>query len=75
VINWTVKLGHLNPLETVSGIKGRLNNLGYYCGEVNDVEDEFYDAAVRQFQEDHGLAVDGIAGPVTRGRLDQEHRV
>ena len=75
VINWTVKLGHLNPLDTVSGIKGRLNNLGYYCGEVNDIEDELYDDAVRRFQEDHGLVVDGIAGPATRGRLDREHRV
>ena len=75
VIQWPVKLGHLDPLETTSGVKGRLNNLGYYCGEVNEVEDERYDASVRQFQEDHGLVVDGIVGPKTRAKLKSEHRV
>jgi N-acetylmuramoyl-L-alanine amidase len=74
-IGWKVKLGHLDPLETTSGIKSRLNNLGYHCGEVNDLQDEPYDAAVRQFQQDNGLVVDGIVGPKTRGKLSEEHRV
>jgi N-acetylmuramoyl-L-alanine amidase len=72
---WEVKLGHLDPLETTSGVKARLNNLGYGCGEVNSVEDDAYDQAVRQFQQEHGLVVDGIVGPKTRHMLKQEHRV
>jgi N-acetylmuramoyl-L-alanine amidase len=75
VLSWRVRLGHLNPLETVSGIKGRLQNLGYNCGEVNEREDELYQCVVRQFQRDHGLAVDGIVGPQTRAKLNEEHRV
>ncbi len=75
VIEWKVKLGHLDPLDTTSGVKGRLNNLGYHSGEVNDVQDEFYDAAVRQFQKDNGLVVDGIVGPKTRDKLSKAHRV
>jgi Putative peptidoglycan binding domain len=72
---WNLKLGHLDPLETTSGIKGRLNNLGYDCGEVDSTEDELYDQAVRQFQQDHNLEVDGIVGPQTRNKLKQEHRI
>ncbi len=74
VLTWKVRLGHLDPLDTTSGVKGRLQNLGYVC-DVNDVQDEEYFAAVREFQRDHGLVVDGIVGPKTRGKLKQEHRV
>jgi N-acetylmuramoyl-L-alanine amidase len=73
-ILWQVMLGHLDPLETVTGIKGRLKNLGYYDGEVNDDEDDEYDSCVRQFQKDNDLVVDGIVGPKTRAKLEQEHR-
>lgn len=72
---WNVKLGHLDPLETTTGVKARLSNLGYDCGEVNDQQDEFYDSAVRQFQQDNDLVVDGIVGPKTRGELKQAHLV
>jgi peptidoglycan hydrolase-like protein with peptidoglycan-binding domain len=72
---WRVNLGHLDPLETVTGVKARLNNLGYDCGEVNNRNDEAYGAAVRRFQEDHDLVVDGIVGPKTRDELRQHHKL
>ena len=76
IIEWQAKLGHLNPMETVSGIKGRLTNLGYPCGDVDDeTEDDDYTNAVIQFQTDYNLTVDGIVGPQTRGALQKEHQV
>ena len=76
VIEWEAKLGHLNPMETVSGVKGRLTNLGYPCGEIDDeTEDDDYTNAVMQFQTDYNLTVDGIVGPQTRGALKREHQV
>ena len=75
VLEWPVFLGHLDPLDTVSGVKARLNNLGYDCGEVNDDQDDLYDASVRQFQEDAGITIDGIVGPQTRHKLLEDHRV
>jgi N-acetylmuramoyl-L-alanine amidase len=72
---WDIRLGHLDPLDTVSGVKGRLNNLGYDCGEIDSTEDGQYDQAVRQFQQDHNLKIDGIVGPKTRHMLKKEHRV
>ena len=75
VIAWSLYVGHLDPLETITGVKARLNNLGYDCGDVNSIQDEEYESAVRQFQTDYGLKVDGIVGPQTRGKLKQEHLV
>jgi N-acetylmuramoyl-L-alanine amidase len=73
-ILWQVMLGHLDPLEAVTGVKGRLKNLGYYDGEIGEAEDDEYYAAVREFQTDNDLVVDGIVGPKTRAKLQQEHR-
>lgn len=75
IIAWNIKLGHLDPLDTTTGVKGRLSNLGYECGAMNDDEDDVYEAAVRKFQDDTGITVDGIVGPQTRGKLKEEHRV
>lgn len=75
VIEWEAKLGHLDPVEETSGVKGRLKNLGYACGEVNGVEDDDYTNAVIQFQTDNKLTVDGIVGPQTRGALLKAHQV
>jgi hypothetical protein len=75
VITWRLNLGCLDPIETVSGIKGRLNNLGYDVGRVDNQQDDAYFAAVRQFQQDNDLDVDGIVGPITRGKLTEEHKV
>jgi len=71
---WQVLLGHLDPLETVTGIKARLKNLGYYDGEIDDEQTDEYESGVRQFQQDHDLVVDGIVGPKTRAKLKDEHR-
>jgi N-acetylmuramoyl-L-alanine amidase len=75
VIEMDVKLGWLDPLDTVLGIKGRLNNLGYDCGEVSDVEDDLYRYTVSQFQQDNGLEVSGLVDDPTRAALEKAHRV
>lgn len=66
---WLLKIGNLDPIETISGVQARLNNLGYLCGEVDGVSGPKTQSAIRQFQEAEGLTVDGIAGPETCARL------
>ena len=51
--------------DEVTQIQQKLKNWGYYTGSVDGIFGPQTTAAVRQFQERNGLAVDGIAGPKT----------
>ena len=68
-----LKIGHLDPPEEFSGQRGRLKNLGYFPGSATSKDDPIFRSAVEQFQADHGLAVDGICGPITQGKLKDVH--
>lgn len=70
---WTLKLGHLDPVEELTGIQARLNNLGYDCGPVDNVNGPRTQAAIGAFQKDHGLEADGIPGPKTQAAIQNEH--
>ena len=67
-----VKIGHLDPVDHVSGQAARLNNLGYFP-PVDGTDAEALRSAVEEFQCDHGLAVDGKCGPATQAKLKQVH--
>ncbi len=73
----SIDIGHLDPVEEVSGQAARLNNLGYFAGPFQEVGDEdnklLFRSAVEEFQCDHGLAVDGKCGPATQAKLKQVH--
>ena len=49
----------------VREIQTRLNEWGYYNGEIDGIYGSRTVAAVRQFQRSNGLTVDGIAGDST----------
>lgn len=61
------ELGVVDP--QVACLESRLAAAGVFTGEPDDVFDEETDAAVRAFQSDEALTVDGVAGPVTAGLL------
>ena len=71
--HWALKVGHLDPPETPSGIQARLNNLGFDCGEVDGIIGKRTKAAIEEFQGWAGLDVDGVAGPVTQSKLKSVH--
>jgi hypothetical protein len=70
---FSVKIGHLDPVDTLSGQQGRLNNLGYLAGSSEDPSSPQFLSAVEEFQCDHDLKVDGVIGPATQAKLKTIH--
>lgn len=62
-------IGDLDPVDTISGQRARLANLGYYLGGESEVNEEELQSAIEEFQCDYDLTVDGICGPVTQAKL------
>jgi len=68
-LEWSLQLGHLEPVETVFGLKGHLANLGYDCGPPDDTLDEKTKSALREFQSGHDLSATGENDAATRNKL------
>ncbi|NMR27387.1 LysM peptidoglycan-binding domain-containing protein [Pseudoalteromonas sp. NEC-BIFX-2020_015] len=67
--SFTAQVGHLDPIDTLSGVQARCNSLGFDCGKVDGINGPKTKAGVKEFQQAQQLQVDGIAGPVTKSRL------
>jgi len=70
------KIGHLDPVEEVSGQSARLNNLGYNAGPADEqLDEEQFRSALEEFQCDYmgKNDVDGICGPKTQAKLLDVH--
>src|SRR5678816_4352786 len=57
---YQLQLRELDPVDSVSGVQGRLNNLGYDCGEVDGKMNETTTESIKGFQGDYELKVDGM---------------
>lgn len=74
----TFAIGELNPMDDadddgVSGVQGRLSNLGYYGGEIDgELGDETRDA-IRAFQRAHDLVESGYADRPLKDALRSEY--
>jgi len=61
--------GRPHGSERVRALQRRLRRAGERPGPLDGLFGPLTEAAVRRFQESHGLAVDGIVGAATRGVL------
>lgn len=73
VMTWTLQIGHLDPIDEISGIQARLNNLGYDCGEVTGELNDQTKQALMSFQEDNSLEPTGKVDDATRSKLEKSH--
>lgn len=73
VLSWNLKLGHLDPVETVTGVQARLSNLGFPVGEISGQMGTATEAAIRAFQIVHGLPADGQLSDAVRQKLEELH--
>lgn len=52
-------LGYVNPIDTLSGVKARLNSLRYYCGDETDEPNQKTKDAIKAFQRRYELEPTG----------------
>ncbi|WP_165729569.1 peptidoglycan-binding protein [Pseudoalteromonas sp. 31A1] len=69
--SFAVQIGNLDPIDTLSGVQGRCNMLGFDCGTVDGVMGKKTRIGVKEFQYEHDLDIDGIPGPKTKAKLQQ----
>jgi hypothetical protein len=73
-IVYTFSLRYLNPVDTPSGQRERLRNLGYPAGPPGDDVDVPLQAAIARFQEQNGLPATGEADAMTQQKLSEIHK-
>jgi peptidoglycan hydrolase-like protein with peptidoglycan-binding domain len=67
-----LELGESGP--EIGALQQRLSDLGYWLGPVDGHYGQLTRQAVTAFQKAEGLGPDGVAGPLTQGRLPDAAR-
>jgi hypothetical protein len=70
---FTLQLGHLDPIDTTSGVDDRLMNLGFSSAEGGELSDDDRTEAIKAFQDAYGLEVTGALDDDTRQKLREMH--
>ena len=70
---YELALGHLDPVTELSGVQGRLRNLGFYHGAVDGEMNEELEEAIRVFQERNKLEPTGKVDDALKSNLQSVH--
>lgn len=57
--SYELKLGHLDPLDSIQGVQQRLQNLGFYTGLIDGEKGIKTRGAIQFFQKNKGLIING----------------
>jgi len=68
---FTLQLGGLDPIDTVTGQQQRLSNLGHYPGNIDGISGDHMKAAIRAFKIDQKLTVNDQLDPDALSQLNQ----
>lgn len=68
-----LEIGSLDPASEISGVQGRLINLGYDCGAVDGLARAQTRSCLETFQEFHDLEISGEPDEATRQKLEELH--
>jgi len=68
---YPLRLGRLDPLDLISGVQQRLNNLGYNCGGEKGELGEKTKEALKKFQAEQKLNETGEADAATKAKLKE----
>ena len=68
-----IDFGYLDPINEISGVKKRLNNMGYDCGKPNNKMDDQMQTQLKLFQKRFNLEETGKADSPTLKKLEELH--
>src|ERR1017187_1044761 len=67
-------MGHLDPVEDLSGVQARLENLGFHCGDEEGELGPRTQAALKRFRAQHKIDEEELLGPATLKQLEKEQK-
>lgn len=67
------QLGHVDPIETMNGVRQRLINLGYRCAPGDAPVDEELQGALKEFQRRTNMTENGGLDGATRAKIKSLH--
>jgi N-acetylmuramoyl-L-alanine amidase len=70
-----INFGYMDPIDEISGVQRRLQNLGFYEGEIDDELNIETIAAIAEFQRSVELSGEGELNEETRQKLLEVHEV
>ncbi|HNU08077.1 MAG TPA: peptidoglycan-binding protein [Pyrinomonadaceae bacterium] len=68
---YDLSIGHLDPLNEISGAQGRLRHLGYYFGPIDGADSAEFEHAVQLFQAAKGFEPSGDLDARTQDALHE----
>jgi hypothetical protein len=66
-------LGNLNPSDEITGVQGRLRNLGFYFGPLDGKISDELEHALQEFQITRDIEPDGELNPATMNALKEAY--
>ncbi|MBK9118709.1 MAG: type VI secretion system tube protein Hcp [Phycisphaerales bacterium] len=72
-LEYEFDLGHVDPVTEISGVQGRLKNLGFDCGRIDGKLGKLTRQALRKYQKSHQLRVTGEPDEATRRKLQENY--
>ncbi|MHC4474361.1 MAG: peptidoglycan-binding domain-containing protein [Planctomycetota bacterium] len=70
---YELDLGGLDPITEISGVQQRLQNMGFYKGDIDGKMSDELEQAIRIIQERNDLEPTGKLDEATRNKIQEEH--
>lgn len=70
---YDVKLSYLDAADTLAGLQGRLNALGFDCGVVDGIYGKQTKAGISGYQRHKGMVVDGQASAAVYAAVAKDY--
>jgi hypothetical protein len=71
--HYDLQVGHLDPIEEITGVQKRLTNIGYDCTPIDGTLNDQTVLAITQFQQEMNLTATGQLDDTTKQKLKEKY--